>query len=147
MKLISHAASVCKRRTGPLLVQAERIDPCATISPMEAIETTVRTAVDLLVRGEFQALECLDQSDRVSAAKAQAAVLDYGRELAPPDNVWWDSVSITQVNDQPTRTFHVAAPLWTTEEGRSDLTLEMRLVELRPPTGVYELHIEDLHVL
>jgi hypothetical protein len=40
---------------------------------------------------------------------------------------------------------HVAAPLWTAEEGRSDLTLELRLIEFAPEA--YEVEIEDLHVL
>jgi hypothetical protein len=40
---------------------------------------------------------------------------------------------------------HVAVPLWTSEEGRSDLTLELRLTEFAP-----ELHratLLNVHVL
>jgi hypothetical protein len=40
---------------------------------------------------------------------------------------------------------HVAVPLGTDEEGRSDLTLELHLTELA--AGVFETEVLDLHVL
>jgi len=46
-------------------------------------------------------------------------------------------------NDRPT--FHVDAPLWTKEEGRSDLTLSLQLTET--PQHIYEIEVLDLRVL
>ena len=65
---------------------------------IDAAETTVRIAVDLLVREEFAALESLDKGDRLTAADYEAALLEYGKELAEPGDDWWNLVSITQVN-------------------------------------------------
>jgi hypothetical protein len=96
-----------------------------------------------LVRGEFEALEALDQRDRLSADGLKQALSDYGRTLVEPDADWWGSAEVTPIQAGE---FHVAAPLWTEEEGRSDLTLELRLVETGPG-DVYQSYVEDVHVL
>lgn len=41
-------------------------------------------------------------------------------------------------------TFHVVVPLWSEEEGRSDLALELRLIESLP--DALSVEITDLHV-
>ena len=43
------------------------------------------------------------------------------------------------------KSWSVNLPLWTEEEGRSDLTLEMRFTESEADT--YSVEIDDLHVL
>jgi len=54
------------------------------------------------------------------------AVREYGRSLVAPDASWWSTVTLTPV-DATAGGLHVEAPLWTAEEGRSDLSLEARL--------------------
>ena len=50
------------------------------------------------------------------------------------------SRSTAQTSIQP-----VDVPVWSREEGRSDLTLQRALVER--PDGGYRVEIDDLHVL
>jgi hypothetical protein len=68
----------------------------------------------------------------MSATQISEAISKYGRTLVPPDSdEWWPLVEITPVVEEPGK-LHVAAPLWTAEEGRSDLTLELWLTEVVP---------------
>lgn len=112
---------------------------------MTALETAVRTIVDLLVRGEYGTVERISRGRRLSAAELERAVTEYGRRLCAPESEWWDSVELTPITAAAEPAFHVAAPLWTVEEGRSDLTLELRLIEIAEE--VYDTEVEDLHVL
>lgn len=41
--------------------------------------------------------------------------------------------------------YSVVAPLWTQEEGRSDLSLELTLVDRF--SGAYDVEVDSLHVL
>jgi hypothetical protein len=112
---------------------------------VSAIETATRVVVDLLVRSQFETVEKLTRSRRLTAHQLQAAVDDYGRTLTAPGKGWWNLVEVTPIDAGDAAAFHVAAPLWTAEEGRSDLTLELRLQESE--TQVYETEVLDLHVL
>lgn len=63
-----------------------------------------------------------------------------------PDEGWPDVVDVTPVTDaDPPPSFHVAAPLWTSEEGRSDLTLYLRLTQTS--AREFDVEVDDLHVL
>jgi hypothetical protein len=76
-------------------------------------------------------------------ADLREAIADYGRHLVigPPDHIAW--ATVTALREQGG--YHVAIPLCTREEGRSDLTLELRLVRRKDAT--YDVEILDLHVL
>ena len=100
--------------------------------------------VDLLVRGEYETVERVTRARRLTSRELADAVARYGRTLVTPRAGWWESVEITPVRAQG-RVFHAAVPLWTAEEGRSDLTLELELSEIA--AGVYETSVEDIHVL
>ena len=111
------------------------------ISP---IETAVRIIVDLLVRGQYETATKATGGMRLTAAELSGAVSTYGRRLVPPGDGWWSLVEVTPITGD-VKAYHVTAPLWTLEEGRSDLTLELRLSEFAP--SLYNVEILDLHVL
>jgi hypothetical protein len=112
---------------------------------MTPIEVSVRTIVDLLVRGEYMGVERITQGFRRSAAEIAEAIGEYGRTLVAPDpQAWWPLVVITPVTSEPGKV-HVAAPLWTEEEGRSDLTVELWLTEFMP--GLFRPGLLNIHVL
>ena len=49
------------------------------------------------------------------------------------------------MRDSDPAAFSVVVDLWTAEEGRSDLTLELELVDRFE--GAYDVMIQNLHVL
>jgi hypothetical protein len=112
---------------------------------MNPIEVCVRTFVDLLVRSEYETIERMTRGHRMSSGEIAAAVQEYGRRLVPPDEAaWWPLVEVLPVRSEPAQ-FHVVVPLWTEEEGRSDLSAELWLEELSP--AVYAPTLLDVHVL
>lgn len=114
-------------------------------APPEELITLVRTVVDLLVRGEFQSLAAMTRERRLTAEQMKAAVESYGRRLAPPPDDAWDLIDAVRVRGPRHATYDVEFPLWTEEEGRSDLSLSLTIKWFTP--GLFEAEIDDIHVL
>ncbi len=87
---------------------------------------------------------------RLTAADIESAVHDYGRTIIePPDEAYdyADTIAIEAADDS---TYSVNMPVWTAEEGRSDLTLQLTVGwRQATPDKPYTIHIDldDLHVL
>ena len=111
---------------------------------MSSIKSEVSDVVDMLVRGDYDAVVERSNGERLTAAELEQAIADYGRTLQKPGSGWWDTVDVTPVGDGDDE-FYVAAPLWTEEEGRSDLTLELSVA--KTDSGDYSIEVDDLHVL
>jgi hypothetical protein len=109
------------------------------------IRTAVSIAVNLLVKGEYQALENITDGRLLSAELLKRAVEDYPGNLVHPPGSAFDDLDVVEAPDVEPPTFHVVFDLWTEEEGRSDLSLEIVLVEDRP--GLLDTQISGLHVL
>jgi hypothetical protein len=123
------------------------LDPLAQANPggRTAQATAVQIVVDLLVRREFEAIEAMTRGRRLTASDMETAIDGYGRRLVrPPESAWHevDSVAIAEATPPAS---HVVVPLWTAEEGRSDLSLELRLTELDSST--LDVELLDIHVL
>lgn len=107
------------------------------------VQDAIRRVVDDLVDGRYAMLARDGRAGRLTAEELERAVRDYGRTLVglPPD-----AMRIVDVypNEVVSGQLAVDVPLWTKEEGRSDLTLSMTVVE-RP--GRVTIAIDDLHVL
>jgi hypothetical protein len=99
--------------------------------------------VELLVLGRYQDLERLSGGVRLSAQELAKAVADYGRTLVMPPDIGPspDYVPITGTHPPA---WSVWIPLFTREEGRSDLTLQITLVQ--NPSGSYKVEIDNLRV-
>lgn len=102
----------------------------------------IRRLVDDLAAGNYAAIEAAGWMGRQTEAQLRQSILDYGRTLVslPRDGA---EIHLYQSNRNPQELF-VNVDLWTVEEGRSDLTLQLTVVE----NGANpQLSIEDLHVL
>ena len=80
---------------------------------------------------------------RLSEVEIRTAIAEYGRTLIPLPDEAWAKVDVYE------RIGHgvvlgVDVPLWTAEEGRSDLTLSLEAVK---DADGFHIEIEDLHVL
>lgn len=110
-----------------------------------AIRTAVGIVVGLLVNGQYDVLEAVTRGDRLSAAEIRRAVEQYGRTLVSIPPAARDSYDVYRVERADRPTFSVDVDLWTREEGRSDLTLQLELIDTGRST--YAVTIEGLHVL
>ena len=103
----------------------------------------IRSLVETLVKGQFDQLERDGRSGRLFSHELKEALQAYGRTLiALPDEAF-RLAEVYPVTGQ-NATWAVDVPLWTAEEGRSDLTLSVTVSDSQD--GV-RLEIDDLHTL
>ena len=112
------------------------------------IRDTVHRLVGMLVAEDYAGLEAASRGRRLTAAQLRQAVEEYGRKLRmPPESVFevFDEDNLDVYELASPRSWAVLVPLWTVEEGRSDLTLELVLTDKGEEH--YDIEIHDLHVL
>lgn len=110
----------------------------------DKLSRTIQRLMGHLVRGDYAAVETLTAGQRLSADQIEHAIAEYGRRLvAPPSDISPRSIVETEASN-PDR-WSVYVDLWTEEEGRSDLTLELTLTESSRET--YDVQIDNIHVL
>jgi len=108
------------------------------------VSRTIQDLLDRLIRGDYAAAEALTGGNRLSAAEIEGAIAEYGRRLvAPPADS--SPRSVIDIEGSEPEQWSVYVDLWTAEEGRSDLTLELTLTESSRET--YGVQIDNIHVL
>lgn len=104
--------------------------------------SAIRGVVEQLSNGEYDAL--LSQvTSRASKEDLIRTIQEYGRTLVPPPDDAYESLDVISVDSADLPTWSVWIPLWTSEEGRSDLTLEMTIIEAN---GQLAIELDDLRV-
>ena len=103
----------------------------------------IRAVVDTLVKGHFDQLERDGRSGRLSAHELQEALQAYGRTIIPLPDEAFRLAAVYPITGK-TATWAIDLPLWTAEEGRSDLTLSLTVSASQH--GVH-VEIDDLHTL
>jgi hypothetical protein len=106
-------------------------------------EVAIRRLVEDLSSGNYGAVEADGRIGRLTLDELRRAVSEYGRTLTPLPGEALELANSYSVEGMEGRTA-VDVPLWTVEEGRSDLTLSVTLDEGKDGTTV---SIDDLHVL
>jgi len=104
----------------------------------------VAQLVRLLAEGEYERVESLTHGIRLPAKQIRAAVEEYGRTLIalPPEA--FDLMDVTRVGTEDAGCWSIVVPLWSKEEGRSDLSIELTLI--KGSSGL-EIELDDIHVL
>ena len=106
--------------------------------PKQALEDAVRQVLIVLAPGHYKELHDLTAGRRLPAEEISDAVESYGRTIVKPpfDLGQIDSVYIT---DSVPSSWSVWHQVWTREEGRSDLTIEVTVTEVEPGRLAVEL--------
>jgi hypothetical protein len=100
--------------------------------------------VDRLARGDYESAIRVCIKSRLTSDDLRILIRDYGRKLVSPPAEAYSKLDAIQVKDTSVPTWSVRAPLWTEEEGRSDLTLELTIALV---SGVPDIELDDLRVL
>ena len=103
----------------------------------------IRELVEILIKKKFDLLEKDGRIGRLSPAELETAINDYGRTLISLPDAAFELAEEYKVESQENM-WDVDIPLWTREEGRSDLTLS---VTINFQNDVLSIYIDDLHVL
>jgi hypothetical protein len=110
----------------------------------EKLKAPVREITELLVQGKYSEAETLTHGARLSAAEMATAIAEYGRHLVSLPNPAFGLMNVVEVRNVKPPRWSVVMPLWTREEGRSDLSLELTITEME--TG-FAIELNDIHVL
>jgi hypothetical protein len=111
----------------------------------EAIWTQAKIVADLLARGAYDEVVAMTRGERLTAGEIGRAVSDHGRNLAPLPDDAEPTLDVVEIEGSDPPRYSVIVPLWTLEEGRSDLSLELELTEIAPTA--YSTALLDIHVL
>jgi hypothetical protein len=111
----------------------------------EKLCRTVVHVVNLLVEDRYDDLVSLSEIKRVTAPDLKRVVEDYGYHLVMPPIVDLKGLNVREIKGSVPTKWYVGIDLWTTEWGRSDLTLELTLVDA--PGNLYLVELDDLHIL
>jgi hypothetical protein len=110
----------------------------------ELLEPVVRFVVSQLVEGGYADAVRNCTTSRLTADDLAGAIRDYGRTLVEPPPGAYRDLDAVAVRDASHPTWSVRAPLWSREEGRSDLTLELTITR---DGDRWDIELDDLHVL
>ena len=113
----------------------------AALVPVELASAIEALVVDLAA-GRFDAVEKSGRAGQLTADDLSRGLMEYGRTLVPLSPDWQRFAERYEVRS--TNIVAIDVTLWTAEEGRSDLTLQ---VEAHHEGEDWSLAISDLRVL
>lgn len=106
------------------------------------IEKIVKELYALLLNKEYQQIESLTEGVRLNAREIEDSIKDYGRNLAPyPEKVEFDVIEIVGTEK---KAWSVVAPVYTIEEGLSDLSIELTI--LHSASDHLKIELDNIHV-
>lgn len=105
---------------------------------------TMRNLVALLADKRYSDLIRKCSSSRIAAEEMEAAVGSYGRTIVQLAEEGLRIIDSVEVQNGECQAWSVVVPLFTREEGRSDLSLELTLTETQ--AGVFSVEPDDLRV-
>lgn len=109
----------------------------------DSVREAVKTLVEALVAKRYAELEADGRSGRVTAEELRRTIEEYGRVLVPVPKEAFQLADVFEVTGDEGG-WAIDLPLWTKEEGRSDLTLSL---STQLQGGEVKIEIDDLHVL
>jgi hypothetical protein len=103
----------------------------------------VRRLIEDLAAGRYAEIVADGRAGRLTEVELRTAVEQYGRTLVP---LPFDGELLVDTYEQTSQPAAVTldVPLWTREEGRSDLTLSVTAIK---QGETYTVEVDDLHVL
>ena len=110
----------------------------------EKLKSIVNQIITLLIASDFQKVVELTNGTRMTSEEIQRALHEYGRTLIAPPSKGFDLMDAVEVEGMSIPQYSIRMPLWTQEEGMSDLTLELTVKISNEKT---EVELDDIHVL
>lgn len=104
----------------------------------------VREVIEMLTTGRYAELESLTKGVRLGAQQIASVISEYGCQLVMPPEGAFGLMDVIAVNNSQPPRFSITMPLWTREEGRSDLSLEHTVIQ---GLNSYDIELDDIHVL
>lgn len=124
------------------VVPAEEISPAPTTN--EPVADIVREVIALLVGQQYKELERFVPETRMTAEDIARVIQDYGKAVVPCPEPIEDVIDIVELAGRSRPTWSVVVPLYAQEGGRSDLSVELTVVEL--DQNEFQVALENIRV-
>jgi hypothetical protein len=111
---------------------------------IEQLRSTTREVLTRLAQGNYESVVRRCAKSRLSSKDLGAVIREYGRKLVTPPSDAYEHLDAVQVRGVLPPTWSVRVPVWTEEEGMSDLTLELTITL---DVGEPRVELDDLRVL
>lgn len=95
----------------------------------QLIKEKTKHVIQMLVNGDYDEVVRFTNGARLPKEEIEYAISDYGCSLVIPPEEAYDELDIIEVDNPIQREWSVRSPLWTKEEGRSDLSIELSMIE------------------
>ena len=109
----------------------------------DVLTSTAWEMADQLARGDYESVIKRCAKSRLTCDDLRTVICQYGRKLLSPPAGVYNKLDLVKVKGAALPTSSVRVPLWTQEEGRSDLTLELTIAVR---DGVALVELDDLRV-
>lgn len=109
----------------------------------EQLKDPVRKVIELLVSRQYAKVEAITGGIRLKAPEIAGAIAEYGRKLIPVPEQGLDLMDVVRVHGALPPKWTARIPLWTEEEGRSDLSVELTLIK---DGQDFKIELDDIHV-
>ena len=110
----------------------------------ETLKDTTYKIIRLLVAEKYSELEEVTNGVRLNATEIAKIVAGYGKKLVVLPEDGFHLMNVVEVKNTNPKRWSVQIPLWTQEEGRSDLTLEMTVIDQKKD---FSIELDNIHVL
>jgi len=98
-----------------------------------------------MTRGDYDAAIASVARSRLTSSDMREVLDEYPFKLIRHDVPLESLFDVVSIGAASKPSWSVNLPLWTAEEGRSDLTLQLTVVD--SGREFYEIELDDLHVL
>lgn len=113
----------------------------------QRLERTIHSIGLLLAQGRYAELKARDRGSRLTVDSITERVQEYGRVIVPFPPGEPARVDVQEIERSQPQRWSVLIPLWTAEEGESDLTLVTTMIDEPDASGCYGVELDDLRVL
>jgi hypothetical protein len=91
----------------------------------EPVRAALDQVIPLLVADRMEDIERIERGGRMKAGEWRRAIAQYGRTLTTSPSDDFDAASVVPMQDQHRSGWSVWYRLWTKEEGRADLGVQL----------------------
>jgi hypothetical protein len=100
--------------------------------------------MDFIVRGNYDDAIASCRRSRLTSRDMRVVIERYGWQLISPPKELFHNLDAVELRNSQSSAWSVRLPLWTEEEGRSDLEVELTVTVL---DGFPTINLDDLRVL
>ena len=111
---------------------------------IDNIQMATIMVANLIADGHYAGAIQACSSSRLTEADIDGVIRDYGRTFVRLPADYGDCLDAVRVEGRGNPTWSIRAPLWSREEGRSDLTLELTVIN---EVNGLSIELDDLKVI